>query len=257
MSDPTFNDFSLNDATFITERVTFKGFANRSLVRANIARREGVKLLNTEFGEKEVTIEGVVITDNAVDLKSELDSMKRALTKEEGDLVIETGRIWKATVTNLVIPDEHYSLSKAPFQVTFVCSNPFAEGTLLTALQNVPSGVYTFSGSVSISGTLFSRPTVTFTLVDTTGESNIRSFILSHTPSGQEITVSGFGSGGLDYDNSVVVNMDELSVLVAGEEFDNTGAFPRWEPGTNNYHVTVSGYHVGGSVQIEYRPRYL
>ena len=253
----TFDGFDFNDGTFITERVTFKGFAKRALSRANIARREGISLLNTEFGEKEVTIEGVVITDEAVDLQGTLDGAKKALTKEEGDLIVESGRTWKATVSNVVIPDEHYSLSKAPFQVTFVCSNPFAEGTLATAIQNVPSGFYTFSGGITISGTMFARPIVTFIPPVTTGNTNIQSFVFNHTPSGQEITISGFGTGGLDYDDTIVVNMDTLASLVGGEATNLTGAFPRWEPGTNNYTVTVSGYHVGGTVQITYRPRYL
>lgn len=257
MANPTFNNFSLNDNTFITERVTFKGFADRAVVRANLARREGIKLLNTEFGEKEITVDGVVITSDATTLQSKLDGMKKALTQEEGNLIIEEGRTWKATVVNAVIPDEHYSLSKAPFKVVFVCSNPFAEGSLQTAIQNIPSGFYTYSGSINISGTLFSRPTVTFIPPNTTGETNINKYGLKHTPSGQEITISGFGTGGLDYDSSIAINMDSLSAVVGGSTSDITGAFPRWEPGTNNFTVTVSGYHVGGTIKIEYKPRYL
>lgn len=259
MANPTFNSFSLNDDNFITERVTFKGYGERAVVRANLSRREGIKLLNTEFGEKEIEVAGVVIADSASDLQTKLDNFKKALTQEEGNLVVEAGRTWKATVANLVIPDEHYSLSKVAFQVSFVCTNPFAEGALLTTIQNIPSGVYTFSGSINISGTLFARPTITFIPPTSggAGNTNINRVILTHTPSGQEITVSGFGAGGLDYDQSVAINMDGLSVLVDGSEFDSTGAFPRWEPGTNAFTVTVSNYHVGGKIQIEYKPRYL
>lgn len=259
MANPTFNNFSLNDSNFITERVTFKGYGDRAVVRANLSRREGIKLLNTEFGQKEIEVSGVVVTSSATDLRTKLDNMKKALTKEEGNLVIETGRTWKATVLNLAVPDEHYSLSKAPFSVTFVCSNPFAEGSLLTTIQNVSSGVYVFSGSINISGTLFARPTITFIppTSPTTGDTNINKVTLSHTSSGQEITVSGFGAGGLDFPDSIAFNMDELSVLVGGSTFDITGAFPRWEPGTNAFTITVSGYHVGGTVKVEYKPRYL
>lgn len=257
MGYPIFNNFSLNDDTFITERVVFKGFADRAVIRANLARREGIKLLNTEFGEKEITVEGVVVTDSASDLQTSLDNMKKALTQEEGTLEIESGRSWTASVLNVVIPDEHYSLSKAPFQITFLCTDPFAEGVLLSTIQDIASGYYTYSGSINISGTLFARPTITYVPPSTTGNTNINSFSINHSSSGQEITISGFGSGGLDYDQNIALNMDTLSILVDGSESDFTGGFSRWEPGENNFTVTVSGRHVGGYIQIEYQPRYL
>lgn len=258
MSLPTFDGFSLSDSNFIPERIEFKGYASREVVRGKINRREGVKLLGTEFGEKRVTIEGTIIADTASQLQSLLDDMKKALQTEEGDLVIETGRTFKATVDSLAIPDEHYNVTKAPFQITFILSNPYAEGTQLSISQPVTSGLLTFSGSVVISGTMFARPTVVYTPPSNTGQTNIKKLVLSHTPTGQSVTISGFGSGsGLNYNSTVTINFDDLIGQEGTTERDTSGGFARWDPGLNQYTITASGRFVGGTVSLTYTPRYL
>lgn len=261
MGLPTFDSFSLNDDNFIAERITFKGYAARAVVRAKINRREGVKLLNTEFGEKEVVVEGNVIANSASELQTLLDNMKKSLVTEEGSLVIEQGRTFTATVTQLAIPDEHYNQSKAPFMVTFVCSNPFSEGALLSVTTPVPSGTTTFSGTVNISGTYFARPTVVYTPPSATGNTLIRQLALNHTPTGQSITITGFNAsnvGGLRYQDPITINMDDFTILEGTGNIDSSGAFPRWEPGTNEYTLVPSGRAFpGGSVTVSYQPRYL
>lgn len=258
MALPTFDGFSLSDANFITERIEFKGYASREVVRGKINRREGVKLLGTEFGEKAVTMQGTIVADTPSELQSLLDDMKQALQTEEGDLVIETGRTFKATVDTLAIPDEHYNMTKAPFMVTFMLSNPYAEGNQLSVVMPVGSGLITFSGNVLISGTMFVRPTVIYTPPSNTGNTNIKILTLTHTPTGQGVTISGFGSGlGLNYQSSVTINFDDLTGKEAATERDTSGGFARWDPGINQYTITASGRFVGGSVTLSYTPRYL
>lgn len=257
---PTFNNFSFNDSGFITERIEHKSFADRSAIRSKIARREGVKLQSTEFGEKEITIVGAIIKSSASELQASIDSMKKFIQEEEGALVIETGRTYRATVTNLVIPDEHYNQSKANFELTLVSSDPFAEGSQLTVTQVVPSGLTTFSGFVMISGTFFVRPTITYNAPagDGVGLTRISKIALTHMPTGQQVTVSGFGSGtSLVYNNTVSFNFDNFSTLEGSTAKDNSGSFARWSAGDNNYLLTFSGVSVGGTLQLSYNPRYI
>lgn len=259
MALPTFAGFSLNDSNWITERITFKGYANRDAILAKVNRREGVKLLGTEFGEKEITLEGSVVAASVAELQTLLDNFKKAFTAEEGDLILESNRTFLATVKGLSIPDEHYNQSKAPFMVTFVCSNPFAEGALLTVTMPVTSGVFTFSGTVNVSGTLFARPTIVYTPgAPTTGHSLITKLDLYHVPTGQTLTVSGFGSGtDLGYQNTVTINLDDFTSKEGTTSVGSTGSFPRFEPGINNYTLTASGRFPGGSVSLSYKPRFL
>jgi len=261
MGYPTFNGFSINDSNFIAERVTFKGFASRAVVRGNINRREGVKLLATEFGEKVVTVEGTIVASSASELQSLVDNMKYNLTAVEAPLIVEQGRTFTATVTDLAVPDEHYNLSKAPFQVSFICSNPYAEGTQQSVTIPVQSGQTTISGLINISGSYFVRPTVTYNPPSNTGNTLIKRLDINHIPTGQNITVSGFNSGatgGLQYQNSVTVNYDTFASLDGSSAINNTGAFSRWEPGNNSFTVTASGRAFpGGSITVTYSPRYL
>lgn len=255
----TFNNFDLQDSNFITERVTFKGFANRAVIRANINRREGVKLLATEFGEKIIEVEGVIVAASASDLQTKIDNMKASLQAEEADLVVETGRTWTATVLNLAIPDEHYNLSRAPFMASFLCSNPFSEGVVLQGITPVLSGIFTFSGQITITGSFFNRPSIIYTPPSATGKTLIRSLTVTHVPTGQSVTVSGFGSNtSLGYQDSVTINYDELTALEGSDSINTSGAFSRWEPGVNQFTITASGRAFpGGSVTVSYNPRYI
>lgn len=259
MALPTFNSFSLNDDNFISERIVVKGYANREVIRGKINRREGVKLLATEFGEKEVTIEGMVLGSSAANLQSLLDDMKKALTAEEGNLIVELDRTFKATVTSLAIPDEHYNLTKAPFQITFMCSNPYAEGSLLTVTIPVISGIYTVSGLVNISGSLFARPTLVYTPPSNTGQTFIKSVDLAHISEGTTTTVSGFGNqSSLDYSNQITINLDDFTALEGTSAINVSGGFPRFQPGNNEFTYTASGRAFpGGSLTLSYKPRYL
>lgn len=257
---PTFGTFSFNENGFITEKIEFRQFAQRATIRAKIARREGIKVLSTEFGEKQITIIGFVTASSPAQLQSMLDDLKNLIQAEEGSLVVENGRTYRATVTNLVIPDEHYNQSKANFEVSFVTSDPFASGALLTVIQNVPSGTTTFSGYVSISGTFFVRPTIIYRPPDGdgSGRTGISKLVLVHEPTGQELTVSGFGNGvSLVYGVDISLNFDNFTSLEGATVKNNSGSFARWNTGDNNYFVQFTGPTVGGTIELSYQPRYL
>lgn len=257
---PTFNSFAFNDDNFITQRITFKGFGDRAVTRAKLNRREGVKLIATEFGEKQVTLEGRVIADSAASLQALLDGMKQNVQEEEGDLVLENGRTFRATISAISVPDEHYNQSTAPWQVTFICSDPFSKTNSQSVVIPVPSGVFTVSGLIVISGTFFNRPVLIFTPAGAgAGNTLVKRLDVYHVPSAQTLTVSGFGSGtGLSYANSVTIDMDNFSVLEGTTTKDFSGSFMRWEPGTNRFTVTSSdkGFP-GGTLTVTYNPRYL
>ncbi len=256
---PTFNGFSFNESGLIAERILFKSYAERAITRANINRREGVKLLGSEFGEKEIVIEGKIIKSTSTELQTKVDELKSYLTIEEGDLQIETGRTFAATVKSLVIPDEHYNQSMASYEVTFICSNPYSEGQTISQTYPVTSGLFTLSGNIYVSGTMFTRPTFVYTPAGAaSGNTNIKNISINHTPTGQTVLVSGFGNGlGLSYANPVTINYDTFEATESSTEIDSSGAFSKWEPGTNGFTVTVSGRYPGGSVQVTYRARYL
>ncbi len=258
MAIPTFNSFSFNDGNFITERITFRGFGTRNVIKNPINRREGIKLNATEFSDKQVVLEGWVVADSPTSLQTLLDNMKASLTYEEGSLIVETGRTFRATTSDLDIPDEHFNQSKVSFVATFVCSDPFSTGSAQTVIQTFPSGITNLSGFVNISGSFFVRPTLVITPPAGVGHTNIRRIVVTHVPTGQTVTISGFGNGtDLAYGSTVTVNFDNFITTENSTVKSNAGSFARWQPSSNNYLVTVSGNWVGGSVSLSYSPRYL
>jgi hypothetical protein len=93
----------------------------------------------------------------------------------------------------------------------------------------------------------------------TTGQSNITRLDIYHVPTGQTITVSGFGNGtNLSYANPVTVDFDAFTSTEGSTQINNSGSFPRWDIGTNQFTVTSVGRAFsGGSITIQYAPRYL
>lgn len=255
----TFNGFSLDDSNFITERITFKGFAKRIISVGNVARREGIKLLDTEFGEKTITLEGSLIADSASELQTLLDSMKKSFTEEEGSLVLETNRTFTATVKNLMIPDEHYNQSKTDFRVEFICSKPYAISSQQSSTIDIPSGTFTISGTTTISGTIFNRPIFVYTPAgQASGNTLIGQLELFVVQTGQTVTVSGFGSGlGLDYSNAVTIDLDTFSALEGSTAIDTSGGFQEVEPTTIDFTLTANKVFPGGTLIIRYNPRFI
>lgn len=256
----TFNSFSLSDSNFITERVMVRGYANRALNTAKINRREGIKLVGTEFTTKEITVDGNVIASSASELQSLLDGLKSALQTEEANLVVDT-RTYTATVQSLAIPDEHYNNSKAPYSIVFVCSDPFARGSSVSAVIAVTSGRTTVSGTITVSGTFFNRPNVTYVPPGAQGDTRIKRIDLYHVNTGLTTTISGFNSGaagGLRYQDELTFDLDNFLAYEGSAERDTTGAYPKWQPGSNQFTLTASGRAFpGGTVRISYEPRYL
>lgn len=258
---PSFNGFSFNDSNWITERITFKGFANRDLQTQPIARREGIKVLGDQFREKEITLEGKVIAIDSGTLQTLLDNAKQYLVSEEGTLIIEVGRQYVATPSKVEIPDQPYNQTMAPYTITFICSNPYATSAQQSAIIPVVSGQFTVSGTTTISGTIFNRIKLIYTppFGVAAGNTSIQSITVYHVPTGQSVTVSGFGGGtNLNYNSSVTIDMDLFQTLDGVTGLNNTGSFPKWQPGTNAFTITSSpAAFPGGTLTVQYTPRYI
>lgn len=258
---PSFNGFSLQDSNWITETIEFKGFAKRDFVQQPIIRREGNKVLGTQFREKSITLTGHVVAADSGTLQTLMDNMKQNLSLQEGVLIIEVGRQYVATAQDIKVPDQPYNQTIAPWEITFTTDDPFATATAaLTVVINVPSGVFIVSGLMTISGSFYNRPTITYTPPNppSAGDTLIKSMTVYHVPTAQSVTVSGLGNGtDLQYNSSVTVNMDTFQTLDGTLALNNSGSFPIWQPGVNAFTVSCDRGFPGGQIAVTYTPRYL
>jgi predicted phage tail component-like protein len=252
MALPTINAFSLQNSTYITKSIHFRTMAARNIETADIARRMGSTLLNTQVGYKIIRLSGIVLADTADALRRAVDELQKELNVVDGELIIEDDRAYRVTRRTVNMPDLNYSMTTVPFEVEFICPDGYARGSQHLAGFDILGGVNTLTFGVTVSGSVENRPIVNFTLPSGIGPSNIVKIDLSNSATGNQVTVSGV----FDYGSNVTFNYDRFEVIVDGEAVDYVGVFDPINPGNNSFQVTVSGTHSGISGRINYSPRY-
>lgn len=258
MANPTFGSRSLQDDTnYFTEDVQYRTTAPKDMRLMPVARRPGAKIIANEHREKRIVLKGWVMGDTSSDLQDKVDDLQQDLHKEEQTLTIESGRNYTATLASLVIPDVHYNTTMVPFEAEFVCAEPFAEGTAQSAVFTVPSGMAEVDETITISGTVFAEPTITYTAPGSSGDTTTSGITIRNVTRGERVSWSGTGSDPtVDYGSNVSFNYKTLQCQVDSGDKDHTGKFSRFEPGSNRLVISFSGLAMGGNVQVSYSPRY-
>ncbi len=233
---------------------------SREIETAKITGRPGVKFLAEEFAEKRIRMKGVVKGDSASDLQTRVDNLhKNVVRVEQQALKIETGREYTASVASAIIGDPRYSQTIVPFDIEFVCADPFALGPTETVVTAVPSGTTVLNLTVNISGTMFAEPTFTYNPNGSVGSTTTSGMRIDHIDSGLFTSWSGsVTTPTLDYGAGIAFNYKKQEVTISGTLNDFTGNFlDRWEPGDNTMSVTFNGNAQGGNLTMVYTPRYL
>lgn len=260
----TYNGFNLNDGTnYIIQSITMgRGTAPRIIGVEDIATREGARIVSDEYRAKYISMEGVVFADDADSFQTAIDDLKQNLDVSGKHLVIDdTGRYYVATPTGQVtISDESAGITSADFAVEFVCGVPFALGAERSLIWTLTSGVSSQDFEVTVSGTTFARPSITFTIPDGDGigATSISGLTIDHVTTGNYVTWSGTASTNpLTYSGTMIFNYNNTSLTERGTASDFGGIFDIWTVGLHDFSVIYSGMSVGGQLQFAYNPRYL
>jgi len=250
-----YGDLDLQNEIRITTKVNHRASPFRQMDIQNVSRRQGSKILGSEFTNKTIGIEGVIIAPTASSLVGLIDDMHKYLALEEQQLQLDDNRAYVATCTKVQIDEAQYSRSYANFDLEFICTNPFAEGNLRSVGFNIPASTTSITRPVTISGTIYAEPVVTLRTASGAGNSGITSVKVQHYETGNYVTVSGiFSLGSID----TVINHDDNLVTLSGTNKDFVGAFSRFPVGVNNLVVTLGGVNTyGATMYLTYNPRYL
>ena len=259
MAYPIFDGFSLQDDNYIVENITYRTIPKRDLETGKTARIPGVKLLSTDFAEREVTFSGYIIAASVSDLRTKIDALHTNVTrKESGQLYVESDRSATAIISTVEIADPHYAQDFVPFNLKFLMTDPFFYGAQQTVSFTITSGTLTTTQSVTVSGTYWAEPTFIYTAPGTTGNTTISGIRITYAETGEYVTWSGTGgSSVLPYGTSVTFDYITRSILQNTSEVDIDGVFARWNPGVQSFTTTFSGSMQGGTLQMAYQPRYL
>jgi hypothetical protein len=256
MSDyPQFDGFSLQDSNFVVEEVEYRTTPKRNLESSPITRMPGIKLLASEFGERRISMRGHIIGTTRDDLRSHIDEMHRNVTrKDSGLLFMESDRSAHAVVESVTIADPHYSQTMVPFEIALVLPDPFFYGLQQVITIPVVSGTLMETTNITISGSVFAEPQITYTPPTGTGNTTTSGISIYYVSNAERVTWSGTG---LSYGNNLTFDYTDHSVFEGITEVQPQGVFSRWEPEESSFITTYSGTAVGGTLQFAYQPRYL
>ncbi len=258
----TYNSFSLQDSYFRTKDIIYRNMPSKVIDLEPNARRDGFRLVNTYYEMKDITVSGTLTRDTEANLKTSLDSMKEALHSDEAALDIDDGGgtiRYVCSVEAVDVPEEHYHITRIPYQITFRCQ-PFGHATTSVTETNSINST-PFSTTINPTGSAPPSPSLKWTC-DGAPTTPITEIVFSNTTTGDSITVESLAmdaSG--DY---LIIDTDEMTVKVshdggAATEVDFTGVFPKFNATSNSYTVTITG---GGATwaldqEITYYPAYL
>jgi len=211
---------------------------------------------------KEIRVAGSVTADTEAELRTLLDNMKKALNATEQTLIIDDGGTnvqWTASVASIEIPEEHFHITRVPFQIIFRC-HPFGEATSSSSNTNSITNTASETNSVVIAGSAAPRPVITWT-VSGTPSSAITGITFVNNTTSDTFSVTGLslvGNGDyleLDTDNmTVVYNTGSGEVAT-----DFTGVIPTFTTSTNSYTLSLVGGGASKTViqSIVYSASYL
>ena len=248
----TFGNLNLQDKVIITETVQFRSMANRIATLAEVSRRPGSKFLSEEYDKKVITMNGRVLSPSASGMIGILDDIHKNLAISEQQLTITDGRSYTATCTKASFPEQHYNQTIIPFSLEFISASPFSTGSALSPGFGLGATVLEKAVDTTISGSAFAEPTIRLSTAGV-GDPGFGQITVAHNTTGEEVTFSGQFSLGLE----AVFDYENATVTYSGALQDYTGSFSRWDVGSNEFTVTLSGTNPAGVVGVlEYSPRY-
>jgi predicted phage tail component-like protein len=251
MANPTFNNFSLQDDTYVTKDIQFRD-VNRRIESEEISRRLKNRILNTKVQPKVIMISGIIIANTSSLLQSAVDDLQKNLMNKEGDLVIEDGRTFKATVEDISMPERSYTQTAVEFAVKFVANTPYSISDLKVGTFIIASGINSKTIITTISGTVPNRPVFRFVLPSGVGTSPVFRFDVQNQATGNTVTISGT----LTAATELVVNYERFLVTTAAVDKDYVGQMDEFDAGVNTWLITVSGKNDGIRGSLEYNARY-
>lgn len=243
MTNITFDSFDLQDSNYHTRRVTHRKFPDRSIIIEPQTRRDGFRVVRTKYNKKSILVSGNITANTVAGLRTLLDDMKKNLRGTDKNLDIGYGGStirFKATVQKIDVPEDYYHLTFIPFEIEFLC-HPLGEATSTTNHSDDDITSSPHNSSLTITGSESPLPVITLT-VDAETSMTVIKFknIITNT----EITITKAFSAA----DVLEIDCENLTVKVNGTEVDFTGIFPEFEPGVNNYTVTITD---GGAFNVD------
>ena len=231
-----FNNFELqNSDKYLITNIDHRMLPQREVIDYANPRRSSVTVVDSFFSQKEIVVEGRVVGDTEQELTTNINTLKKNLLDNEGNLDIEYGGNgeylrYKATVNSFTVEESHYNTTRLPFTINFT-SRPYGTDlTSQTGSATITSSPY--SGSIDVGGSFGPFPIISWEVVSGT----ITRIKFTNTDSGDWIE---FDTISLEDGDIITVNCEDRTIDINGATTDFNGVFPKFVPDVNNYEVEV------------------
>lgn len=243
MTNITFNSFDLQDGNYHTKKITHRKFPERIILTEPKTRRDGFSIVDKYFEKKIIILEGTITGGSEAGLRTLIDNMKKEIRGTDKNLDIDYGGStirYEATVQKLEVPEDYYHLTFIPFTIEFLC-HPLGKATSTTNHSDNDITSSPHNSSLTITGSESPLPVITLTVDAETSMTVIK---FKNTTTNSEITITrAFAATEV-----LEIDCENLTVKVDGTEVDFTGVFPEFDPGSNNYTITITD---GGAFNID------
>ena len=264
MAFPEFNSYSLQDLVttgIITSNVKKYHAPERSLEFEPIARRPGSRILNDEYRNKTIRIDGYILANSPMDLRDKIDALHRNVSSvPEATFALSSDRVGTATLQRLDFSENPYNTDYVPFSMELLMTDPFFYDNQHSVEFTIASGEISHTEEITISGSYFASPSLTLQVDAGAGYTQTQRIDFAYVSTGETVVWSGgVSEENISYGDSLQIDYNTQLILRNSSTQKSSGSFAEWEPGERNFTVTFSGVGdwTGGLVTLSYQPRYL
>jgi len=210
-----------------------------------LARKDGAKLISSNFEPKEITIGGMIKGTSVANLEANIDTFKQSTMVIGATLDLDYAggfRRYIVDCSQCTITRQNFNITYAPFELKYIASDPpFAEeidsvgGSItlndLYSFHAMTSGNY--GANLTLLGTSKPKPNIKFTLDKPTNLGNI-SFKNLATNTQMDI-YTAWGSGDV-----LDINTALETVKKNTQDVEYEGVFPEFNLGSNEIQINLT-----------------
>lgn len=225
---------------YIVTQISHDSSTPQDLNTLELSRRDGEKLISSNFGVKEILIAGIVKSTSLSGLETNIDELKKAVMVTDGNFDIDYAGEYRRYIVNCIsctVSREHYNITYAPFQIKFkVGDPPFAKAidaisgslTMTEAFSVENATQESIQDSFSVLGSAIPKVKVRYKF-DNIGDISSVDFINLSTSKQLNISTA-FTSG-----DELLIDHDNLNITLNGEPVEFEGVFPDLKLGSNSF----------------------
>jgi hypothetical protein len=205
-----------------------------------LSRRDGAKLISSNFSTKDITISGLIKGTTISDLENNIDTLKRNVMVTNATLDMDYAGAYRRYIVDCsacTVSREHYNVTFVPFEVKFIASDPpFAKDITAIGGSEILNDIFSsenitsesVSDSFTVEGSAIPKAKVRYKF-DAIGDISSIDFINLST-SKQINIATAFTSG-----DELLIDHDNLNVTLNGEPIEFEGVFPSLKLGSNSF----------------------